>query len=114
MAIHTVYKSYRLRILNRSLVVVGRNGSWLDCSGPACALTDCPEQGERKVEGMCVRHLFIIHFNDSEVEEGEQRGLQSGLEVSLTPAFRGTPHRKCSNCPVNQRGLRSLIINKAY
>lgn len=114
LSVHTVNTvTYRSRIHSGRLVVLSSNGSWLDCSGLTCTLTDCPE-GERRVEGrFCVQHLLTIHFKDPEIEDGEHEGLQSGAEVSLTPAFKGTP-RTCSNCPAktDKRGLKSLIINK--
>ena len=116
LSIQTVYMSYRLRIHSEVLIVVGNNESWLDCSGPVCALTDCPQQGERKVNGRCLRHLLTIHFNDSKVGEGEQEGLKDGSAVSLAPAFKGTANRTCSNCPASPdtRGLKSLIVHKIY
>ena len=98
------------------MVVRSSNGSWLDCSGPVCALNDCPQQGEKMVEGRCVRHLLLIHFKDPNVGEGEEEGLKEGLQVSLAPAFKGTSNQTCSDCAANtdKRGLHSLIINKIY
>ena len=117
-SIRTVFMTYRSRVYSGNLVVVaGSNGSHqLDCScsEPPCGLNICPE-GEKKVKGeFCVRHLFTIRFKDPGVREGEHEGLQTGTEVSLTPACRGRTPQSCTSCPAKRSkiSLSSLIINK--